>query len=132
MQARKIKVVRWRQKKISVYDLDIKRWQHVEVRSDRYFFPFSRTIYIPKSYEFLNFGGMNDTEEERPFFTNEGASYTLFNITDTDCVCIPKPIKNMVKARGCFAAAFLYGFIYVAGGINIIEGVLTGCERYDV
>ena len=26
LQARKIKVVRWRQKKISVYDLDIKKW----------------------------------------------------------------------------------------------------------
>lgn len=38
----------------------------------------------------------------------------------------------MVKARGCFSACYLYGFIYAVGGINIIEGVLTACERYDV
>jgi hypothetical protein len=75
-------VVRWKQKKISVYDLDIKNWQHVEVRSDKYFLPFSRTVYLPKSLDFLNFGGMDDTELEKPFFTNTGASYTLFSITE--------------------------------------------------
>jgi hypothetical protein len=37
----------------------------------------------------------------------------------------------MVKARGCFSACFLYDFVYAVGGVNIIEGVLTSCERYD-
>lgn len=114
-----------------MYDLDIKKWQHVEVRSDKYFLPFSRTVYIPHALEFINFGGLDDTVEEKPFFTNTGASYTLFSITDTDCVCIPKPIRSMVKARGCFSAAYLYDFIYAVGGVNIVEGVLTSCERYD-
>jgi hypothetical protein len=26
LQARKLKIVRWKQKKISVFDLDVKRW----------------------------------------------------------------------------------------------------------
>lgn len=82
--------------------------------------------------EFLNFGGLDDSELEKPFFTNTGSSYTLFSITDADCVCIPKPIRSMIKARGCFASCYLYDFIYAVGGINIIEGVLTGCERYDI
>jgi Kelch motif len=46
-------------------------------------------------------------------------------------VVIPKPIRSMVKARGCFSACFLYDFVYAVGGVNIIEGVLTACERYD-
>ena len=102
------------------------------MRSDKYFLPFSRTVYLPSSLDFINFGGLDDTELEKPFFTNTGATYTLFSITDADLVVIPKPIKNMVKARGCFSACFLYDFIYAVGGINIIEGVLTSCERYDV
>lgn len=132
LQARKLKIVRWRQKKISVYDLDQKNWQTVEVRSDKYFLPFSRTVYLPNSLDFLNFGGLDDTEVEKPFFTNTGASYTLFAITDADLVVIPKPIKSMVKARGCFGTCYLYEFVYAVGGVNIIEGVLTGCERYDL
>ena len=131
LQARKLKIVRWKQKKISVYDLDVKKWQHVEVRSDKYFLPYSRTIYLPKSLDFLNFGGLDDTELERPFFTNTGAAYTLFSITDADNVVIPRPIASMVKARGCFSACYIHDFLYVAGGCNIIEGVLTACERYD-
>jgi hypothetical protein len=127
-----LKIVRWKQRKISVYDLDVKKWQHVEVRSDRNFHAFSRTVYIPKTYDFINFGGLDDSEVERPFFTNTGNVYTLFSITDQDCVCIPRPIKPMVKARGCFSATYLHDFIYAVGGMNIVEGVLTGCERYDV
>ena len=102
------------------------------MRSEKYFLPYSRTVYIPNSLDFYNFGGLDDTEEEKPFFTNTGASYTLFSITDADCLCIPKSIRSMVKARGCFAACYLYGFIYAVGGVNIIEGVLTSCERYDL
>jgi hypothetical protein len=101
------------------------------VRSDKYFLPYSRTIYLPKSLDFLNFGGLDDTELERPFFTNTGAAYTLFSITDADNVVIPRPIASMVKARGCFSACYIHDFLYVAGGCNIIEGVLTACERYD-
>ena len=104
----------------------------MDVRSDKYFLPYSRTIYIPKSLDFLNIGGLDDSHLERPFFTNTGAAYTLFSITDTDNVVIPRPIASMVKARGCFSACYIHDFIYVAGGCNIIEGVLTACERYDV
>lgn len=110
----------------------MKKWQHVDVRSDKYFLPYSRTVYLPKSLDFLNFGGLDDTELERPFFTNTGAAYTLFSITDADNVVIPRPIASMVKARGCFSACYIHDFLYVAGGCNIIEGVLTACERYDV
>lgn len=110
----------------------MRKWVSVDVRSDRYFLAFSRTIYLPRSLDFINFGGLDDSEMEKPFFTNTGASYTLFSITDADLVVIPKPIKSMVKARGCFAACYLYDFVYAMGGVNIIEGVLTACERYDL
>lgn len=125
-------MARWRQRKISVYDLDVKRWQNVEVKSDRYFLPFSRTVQIPQTLDFMSFGGLDDTEPEQHFFTNTGAMYTLFDIQGADSVCIPKPIRSMVKGRGCFSACYLHDFIYACGGINILEGVLSGCERYDV
>jgi hypothetical protein len=82
--------------------------------------------------DFVNFGGLDDREIEKPFFTNTGAIYTLFSITDTDNVVIPRPIRPMIKARGCFSACYSYDFIYAVGGMNILEGVLTGCERYDI
>jgi hypothetical protein len=42
-------------------------------------------VYIPNTLDFYNFGGfLDDTELEKPFFTNTGASYTLFTVTDTD------------------------------------------------
>jgi hypothetical protein len=94
--------------------------------------PYSRTVYLPKTLDFINFGGLDDTEIEKPYFTNTGAIYTLFSITDADNVVIPRPIRNMIKARGCFSACYMHDFMYAVGGMNIIEGVLTGCERYDI
>ena len=58
--------------------------------------------------------------------------YTLFNIAGGDSVVMPKYIKSMIKGRGCFSTCYLHEFIYACGGINIIEGVLSGCERYDL
>ena len=115
-----------------MYDLDIQRWQNVEVKSERHFLPFSRTVQIPSTLDFMSFGGLDDTEEEKHFFTNTGAMYKLFDVSGAESVCLAKPIKSMTKGRGCFSTCYLHEFVYACGGINILEGVLSGCERYDI
>ena len=37
----------------------------------------------------------------------------------------------MRKGRGCFSACYHDELIFVFGGINIEEGVLKACEKYD-
>lgn len=37
----------------------------------------------------------------------------------------------MRRGRGCFSACYLDEFIYVLGGVNMEEGVLSASEKYD-
>jgi N-acetylneuraminic acid mutarotase len=38
----------------------------------------------------------------------------------------------MISKRGCFAAIYHEGFIFVMGGLNYNEKILKKCERYSV
>jgi hypothetical protein len=38
----------------------------------------------------------------------------------------------MMRGRGCFGSCYLNEFIYVIGGVNIEQGVLSFSEKYDI
>ena len=39
-------------------------------------------------------------------------------------------LPDMIERRGCAAALFHEGYIYVIGGLNYTEKCLRKCERY--
>lgn len=38
----------------------------------------------------------------------------------------------MISKRGCFAAIYHEGFVFVMGGLNYTEKILKKCERYSI
>ena len=38
----------------------------------------------------------------------------------------------MNTKRGCFAALYHEGFVFVFGGLNYIDKILRKCERYNI
>lgn len=38
----------------------------------------------------------------------------------------------MISKRGCFAAIYHEGYIFVMGGLNYTEKILKKCERYSI
>ncbi len=50
---------------------------------------------------------------------------------DDENLYVPTQLHQMRRGRGCFSACYQDEMIYVIGGVNLEDGVLKACEKYD-
>jgi hypothetical protein len=65
IKRKKVRVVRWRTKKIAEYELDTCQWHLIDAQIQTQFLPFSRSVYLPNS-DFCNIGGLDETNPSAP------------------------------------------------------------------
>ena len=65
---RKVKTIKWLSKKLMEYDIENDFWTPVEVKTDRIYLAFSRTVYLPNQ-DMIVIGGMDDSVPSKPIFT---------------------------------------------------------------
>ena len=128
---KKLRIVRWLSKNIGEYDIENDFWNSVESKVNKPFLPFSRTVYLPNQ-DMIVMGGLNDEIPNKPTF-----SWHVFTITEVpinvyDSVYVTKQKSNMITKRGCFSSLFLYGFVFVFGGLNYTHKIMRYWEKYDV
>eukprot|EP00347_Sterkiella_histriomuscorum_P008465 403344995 len=128
---RKIKILRWLSKKIGEYDIDNDYWQAVDAQVDRPFLAFSRTIYLPNQ-DMIVIGGLDDFIPNKPTFSAQCILISEVPLNSYDNLYVQNPLKSMISKRGCFAAIFHEGQIFVMGGLNYTEKILKKCERYNI
>lgn len=130
-QTRKIKIPRWFTKTIAEYDVDNKYWMTTECNTSLPFFPFSSFVYLPNK-DIIVIGGFNDNIPNRATFSSKVLKIVEkpINFLESSFECVElEPLK--IK-RGCSAATYTDGHVYVMGGQNHQDKVLKKCERYNV
>lgn len=65
---RKLKTVRSLTKKLCEYDVENDFWTPVEVKTDKMFLAFSRTVYLPNQ-DMIVIGGLDDSIPGKPSFS---------------------------------------------------------------
>jgi hypothetical protein len=65
---RKLKTVRSLTKKLCEYDVENDFWTPVEVKTDKIFLAFSRTVYLPNQ-DMIIIGGLDDSIPGKPGFS---------------------------------------------------------------
>jgi len=125
----KIKVPRWLSKMIAEYDVNNDFWTATEARMSSPFRPFSTTVYLPNQ-DLVVLGGLDSRVPNRPTFQ---ASVILISERPLDSyenIYEETRLPDMLERRGCTAALFHEGYIYVIGGLNYSEKCLRKCERF--
>ncbi|CDW71550.1 kelch motif family protein [Stylonychia lemnae] len=130
IQRKKIRIVRWKTKKIGEYELDTKIWTLTDAQVSQIFLPFSRTVYLPNQ-DLVNLGGLDDSIPSKPFFTQNCEMLSQVAFNEDENLYVPTSLHQMRIGRGCFSACYHDEMIYVFGGVNLEEGVIANCEKYD-
>eukprot|EP00347_Sterkiella_histriomuscorum_P013022 403366312 len=130
IQRKKIRIVRWKTKKIAEFELDTHLWTLTDAQVSQIFLPYSRSVYLPNQ-DLVNLGGLDDSIPSKPHFTQTCEMLSQVSFNDDENLYVPTPLHQMRKGRGCFSACYHDEFIYVLGGVNMEEGVLSYCEKYD-
>lgn len=80
----------------------------------------------------LVIGGLNDEIPNKPTFSSSVFKITEVPVNIYDSLYMAQQMHNMITKRGCFAAIYLHGFVFVLGGLNYTHKLLRYCEKYDV
>jgi len=123
--------VKWLSKKLMEYDIENDFWTETELRLERNFFPFSRSVYLPNQ-DIIVLGGMDDADPYRPVFTERVFMIQEVPKDSYDNVYLITNLKPMQMMRGCFAAIYHEGWVWAFGGVNYQDKVSKKCERYNV
>lgn len=75
-------------------------------------------------------GGLDDQVPNRPTFQASAILIQEQPINSYENVYKEKRLPDMLERRGCMAAVFHEGYIYVIGGLNYTDKCLKKCERY--
>ena len=113
------------------YDVENEFWTPVEMKTERNFYPFSRTVYLPNQ-DIRVLGGMDDADPYRPMFSEKVQMIQEVPMNSYENVYMITNLKPMTVMRGCFTAIFHEGWVWAFGGVNYQDKVIKKCERYNV
>ena len=70
----------------------------------------------------------------KPTFLSSGFLVKEVKIGNLDGMSyfIPEPITSMFTKRGCFTGLYHEGFVYVFGGINYSDRIMSKSEKYSI
>ena len=70
----------------------------------------------------------------KPVFLNTAFLVKEVKLTSVERMSyfIPEQLPSMFTKRGCFATIYHEGFVYVFGGINYSDRIMSKCEKYSV
>jgi hypothetical protein len=101
-QAPSIIIPRWMGKEVA--ELIDGEWKLEEVSMRGHFFPFSKIEYLSKN-EFLVMGGLNDTVNDKPHFTDQVLKVTEVVVSPLKHFYAVNQVVNLNRHRGCFTSA---------------------------
>ena len=127
----KIKVVRWLSNLIGEYDVTNDFWTVADANVSQPFRPFSTTVYLPNQ-DLMVIGGLDDMIPNKPTFQASAFIIQEQPVNSYENIYREKRLPDMIERRGCAAALYHEGYIYVIGGLNYTEKCLKKCERYKL
>ena len=132
MKRKKIRIVRWKTRKVAEYDLDSNTWSLTDTTLSSLFLPYSRTVYLPNT-DLLTLGGLDETIPSKPVMSTrmEMVSEVGFNGGE-EKLYIGSKKAGMRKGRGCFCCCYMDEMVYAIGGVSMEEGVMGSCEKYSI
>ena len=116
---------------IAEYDVSNDFWSATEAQMNDGFRPFSTTIYLPNQ-DLVVLGGLDDTVPNRPQFQSSVIMIQEQPVNSYENQYHEQRLPDMLERRGCMAALYHEGYIYVIGGLNYTDKCLKKCERYHL
>ena len=116
---------------VAEYDVDAERWRSISAHVRPEFLPFSKTVYL-SNRDMLVIGGLNQEIPQKPQFSSQCMLLKEVELNDFERVYVPEQLCSMHTKRGCFSTVSLNGFVYVFGGINYSDRIMSKCERYNL
>ena len=77
-------------------------------------------------------GGLDDSIHGKPAFTARNLLVSEHPLDQYSSIYRASLKKNMLTKRGCFSSCLLDSHIYVFGGVNYIDKVMTKSEKYSI
>ena len=74
-------------------------------------------------------GGLDDSVPNRPSFKSSATLIHEVPVNSYDNKYVEKKLPDMLHRRGCSAAVFHEGYVYVCGGLNYTEKIMRKSER---
>ena len=73
-------------------------------------------------------GGLDDSVPNRPSFKSSATLIAEVPVNSYDNKYVEKKLPDMLHRRGCSAAVFHEGYVYVCGGLNYTEKIMKKSE----